>query len=69
MPRVLVVADSPEREIVMDEWVDSAHVSSDHSAAQLTERLLWGVKDAEQAERDGTRPATRRGAGPPTSRI
>jgi hypothetical protein len=51
MPRVLVIADGPERQVVMDEWVEPEHVRSDHSAAQLIERLSWGVEDAAKAEK------------------
>jgi hypothetical protein len=50
MPRVLVIADGPERQVVMEEWVEPEHVRSDHSAAQLIERLSWGVEDAAKAE-------------------
>jgi len=50
MPRVLVIADGPERQVVMEEWVEPEHVRSDHSAAQLIERLSWGVEDAARAE-------------------
>jgi hypothetical protein len=51
MPRVLVIADGPERQVVMDEWVEPEHVKSDHSAAQLIERLSWSVEDAAKAEK------------------
>lgn len=51
MPRVLVVADDPEQHVVMNEWVGPEHVSDEHSAAQLIERLAWGVEDAARVER------------------
>ena len=51
MPRVLVVADSPEHEVVMNEWVEPEHVESRHSASQLIERLSWGVQDAAKVEK------------------
>jgi hypothetical protein len=51
MPRVLVVADGPEHEVVMNEWVGPEHVGNEHSASQLMERLVWGVEDAARAER------------------
>jgi hypothetical protein len=51
MPRVLVVSDGPEHEVVMNEWVGPEHVGSQHSASQLMERLAWGVEDAARAER------------------
>ncbi|HLB22114.1 MAG TPA: hypothetical protein VK605_08370 [Solirubrobacteraceae bacterium] len=47
---MLVIADGPERQVVMEEWVEPEHVRSDHSAAQLIERLSWGVEDAARAE-------------------
>jgi hypothetical protein len=50
MPRVLVVADGPEREVVMEEWVDPEHIDTRHSASQLIERLAWGVEDAARVE-------------------
>lgn len=51
MPRILVVADGPEHEVVMNEWVGPEHVGSEHSASQLMERLVWGIQDAARAER------------------
>jgi hypothetical protein len=51
MPRVLVVADGPTPEVVMNELVEPEHVRSEHSASQLIERVSWGVEDAERAER------------------
>jgi CheY-like chemotaxis protein len=51
MPRVLVVADNPAHEVVMEEWVEPEHVESPHSASQLIERLSWGVQDAATAEK------------------
>ena len=51
MPRVLVIADSPEQEVVMDELVEPEHVRSEHSATQLIERLSWGVEDALRVEK------------------
>jgi hypothetical protein len=51
MPRILVVADGPEHEVVLNEWVGPEHVASEHSASQLMERLAWGVQDAARAEK------------------
>jgi hypothetical protein len=48
---VLVIADGPHPEVVMNEWVEPEHVRSDHSASQLIERLAWGVEDAANAEK------------------
>ncbi len=50
MPRVLVITDGPKQQVVMDERVEPEHVRSDHSAAQLIERLSWSVEDAAKAE-------------------
>jgi hypothetical protein len=37
--------------VLLDERVHSVHISSDHGAAQLVERLAWAITDAETAER------------------
>jgi hypothetical protein len=56
MPRIIVTADplstdpSNEAPILLDEQVRSVHLSTDHAAAQLVERLAWAVSDAESAE-------------------
>jgi hypothetical protein len=56
MPRIIVMADpvSPkltdETPVLLDEQVRSVHLSTDHAAAQLVERLAWAVSDAESAE-------------------
>jgi hypothetical protein len=57
MPRIVVTTDplstpaagSPV--LLLDEHVHSVHLSSDHAAAQLIERLAWAINDAEDAER------------------
>ena len=56
MPRVIVTTQ-PSRipdaaEILLDEDVQSVHLSTRHAAAQLVERLTWAIRDAEQAEHD-----------------
>jgi hypothetical protein len=55
MPRIIVTTDRPQRvddgPALLDERVDSVHLSSDHAAAQLVERLAWAINDAESAER------------------
>jgi hypothetical protein len=62
MPRITVITDTPadsdEPAILLDERVQSVHLSSGHAAAQLVERLAWAIVDAEssEAERSG-RPA------------
>lgn len=54
MPRVMVIANQTSRfigPVLLDERVESLHLSDDHSTAQLMERLGWAVADAEDAER------------------
>lgn len=65
MPRIIVLAEcrlAPHWERVV-----AAHIESDHSSAQLVERLGWAIVDAdelEQAERDSqTQPRPFPGAG------
>ncbi len=56
MPRIVVTtdprstraADAPV--LLLDEDVHSVHLSSDHAAAQLIQRLAWAINDAEDAE-------------------
>jgi hypothetical protein len=53
MARIIVTADtrgSDEQWILLDERVCPAHMSDEHSAAQLLERLGWAVSDAERAQ-------------------
>jgi hypothetical protein len=57
MPRILVTADSPttrqtDTPVLLDEHVHSVHLSTDHAAAQLVERLAWAISDAEEAASD-----------------
>ena len=54
MPRIIVTTD-PHRcagapPILLDEDVRSVHLSTDHAAAQLVERLTWAIHDAEITE-------------------
>ncbi len=55
MPRVIVTTEHvrvPEQaSILLDEHVHPVHLSSDHAAAQLVERIAWAISDADQAER------------------
>jgi len=57
MPRVIVTTEPSQRRgdapVLLDERVDSVHLSSDLAAAQLIERIAWAVSDAERAERPG----------------
>jgi hypothetical protein len=57
MARIIVTTDQGEQlgaPVLLDERVCSDHLSDDHSAAQLIERLGWAVTDAEHAERSRT---------------
>jgi hypothetical protein len=60
MPRVVVTTDDLRKQVVMSEKVEAVHLSSDHAASQLLERLSWGVRDAANAERRGKAVAPRR---------
>jgi hypothetical protein len=55
MPRIIVTTDLSPRidgaPVLLDERVHSVHLSTDHAAAQLVERLAWAIGDAETAER------------------
>ena len=52
MARIIVTTEQSERpaSVLLDERVSSAHLSEEHSAAQLIERLGWAIDDAENAE-------------------
>jgi hypothetical protein len=60
MPRIIVTTDSNsqsdrrETPVLLDERVDSLHLSDDHAAEQLIERLAWAVNDAEDTQRSLT---------------
>ena len=52
MARIIVTTNkrgSHEHGILLDEDVCSEHMSDEHAAAQLLERLGWAVTDAERA--------------------
>ncbi len=52
MPRIIVTTDRIEpldAPILLDESVRREHLSDDHAAKQLIERLCWAVTDAEEA--------------------
>jgi hypothetical protein len=61
MPRIIVTTDpvgashgTVDRDdipVLLDERVDSVHLSDDHAAEQLIERLAWAVNDAEDTQR------------------
>jgi hypothetical protein len=69
MPRIIVTTDPVSSEltndtpVLLDEHVHSVHLSTNHAAAQLMERLAWAVRDAESTQ-DAQRPA----AGGPRER-
>lgn len=53
MARVIVTADSVEPRdppVLLEERVGSIHLSDDHAADQLIERLGWAISDAEELE-------------------
>jgi hypothetical protein len=46
--------------VLLDERVNSVHLSTDHAALQFIERVGWAISDAEEAERvHARRPAAR----------
>jgi hypothetical protein len=54
MARIIVTTEQGERSdapVLLDERVCPEHLSDDHSAAQLIERLGWAINDAEIAQR------------------
>ncbi|MCW3029881.1 MAG: hypothetical protein QOF54_2311 [Solirubrobacteraceae bacterium] len=59
MPRIIVttdpVSERNETPVLLDERVHSVHLSDDHAAEQLIERLAWAVNDAEDRQRSLTR--------------
>jgi hypothetical protein len=57
MPRIIVTTEPvatklTDAPVLLDEHVHSVHLSTDHAAAQLVERLAWAISDAEDVERD-----------------
>lgn len=55
MPRIIVTTDQERgaREnvpVLLDEHVLSEHLTDEHGAMQIVERLGWAVKDAEELE-------------------
>jgi hypothetical protein len=67
MPRIIVTTDPVDRRasaagkgeggtaVMLDERVHSVHLTDDHAAEQLIERLAWAVNDAEDRQRALTR--------------
>jgi hypothetical protein len=65
MARIIVMADPEQRgtapgesPVLLDERVDPIHLSNEHAAEQLIERLGWAVTDAQDLAGSGAR-ATR----------
>jgi hypothetical protein len=59
MPRIILTADhapSSRASVLLAESVHSVHLSSDHAAGQLIERLRWALADAEGLERPPAAP-------------
>jgi hypothetical protein len=55
MPRIIVTTDpatDPDTSVLLDELVQSVHLSTGFAAAQLVERIAWAISDAEAAELD-----------------
>jgi hypothetical protein len=55
MPRIIVTTDPSDHAdaptlSVLDERVHQVDLASDHSAAQLIERVGWAINDAENTE-------------------
>jgi hypothetical protein len=54
MARITVTTDPTTQHaspVLLDESVYSIHLSDDHSAEQLVERLGWAITDAESTQR------------------
>ena len=54
MPRIIVQTEATEDQsgaVLLEERVSATHLETDHSCAQLIERLGWAVLDAEDVER------------------
>jgi hypothetical protein len=66
MPRIIVTTDPIDRPeeagrkgeepVLLDERVYSLHLSDEHAAEQLIQRLAWAVSDAESTQRRALRP-------------
>ena len=54
MPRIIVQSDATNAQdgaVFLEERVSATHLETDHSCAQLIERVGWAVLDAEERER------------------
>jgi hypothetical protein len=56
MPKIIVEADPPPgsgpSHATLTEWLAAAHLSDDHYATALMQRIGWAAADAELLERD-----------------
>lgn len=55
MPRIIVIADTPQRAhidapVLMDEEVGPDHLADEHASQQIIERVAWAVLDAQAQE-------------------
>jgi hypothetical protein len=50
MPRLLVMTDDTERDVILDEPVDPEQLGSGDMADRLIVRLAWSIEDAAAAE-------------------
>ena len=72
MPRVIVTTNLPpsgDPDVLLDEHVSTVHLSSDHAAGQLIERLSWAIRDAERFELDRLARPLLRDASLPVRRV
>jgi hypothetical protein len=63
MARIMVLDDDRSRHVLLDEKdVSAEHLSNDHSAIQLLDRLEWAIRDADHTRRpqSNRRTASRR---------
>ncbi len=71
MPRVIITTNLPpsgDPDVLLDEHISTVHLSSDHAAGQLIERLSWAIRDAESAELDRLARPLLRGTPMPARR-
>ena len=61
MARIMVLDDDRSRHVLLDEKdVRAEHLSNDHSAIQLLDRIEWAIRDAERGRQGRLRTASRR---------
>jgi hypothetical protein len=71
MARIILTADTPAADgaaVLLEESVRPVHLSDEHSARQLLERLSWALSDATgpQPSESTGRPAARSASGSDT---